>query len=123
MGRTLDEWIAALPAAERRRVEARAAELIAEEMSLRDLRQAMKKTQAAIARRLKVRQHGVSKIEQRTDMLLSTLRRYVRALGGDLHLVAAFKDRPAVRLTDIGGLTSGHKAPPRRARPRKRAAA
>ena len=61
MSRTLDEWVASLPAAERRRVEVRAAELIAEEMSLRDLHQSMKKTQRALARRLKVRQHGASK--------------------------------------------------------------
>jgi transcriptional regulator with XRE-family HTH domain len=123
MGRTLDEWIASLPADERRRIEARAAELIAEEMSLRDLRKAMKKTQVAIAKRLKVRQHGVSKIEQRTDMLLSTLRGYVRALGGELHLVAEFKDRPAVRLTEIGGIADENKAPNSRSRARKRAAA
>jgi hypothetical protein len=109
MGRTLDELIASLPAAQRRRVEARAAELIAEEMSLRDLRKAMKKTQVSIARRLKVRQHGVSKIEQRTDMLLSTLRGYVRALDGELHLVVKFKGRPAVRLTEIGGIGGSRK--------------
>jgi DNA-binding XRE family transcriptional regulator len=123
MGRTLDEWIASLPADERRRIEARAAELTAEEMSLRDLRRAMKKTQVALAKRLKVRQHGVSKIEQRTDMLLSTLRGYVRALGGELHLVAEFKDRPAVRLTEIGGIADESKAPGSRSRARKRAAA
>jgi hypothetical protein len=123
MGRTLDEWIASLPADERRRIEARAAELIAEEMSLRDLRKAMKKTQIAIAKRLKVRQHGISKIEQRTDMLLSTLRGYVRALGGELHLVAEFKDRPAVRLTEIGGIADENKTPGSRSRARKRAAA
>jgi len=123
MGRTLDEWIASLPADERRRIEARAAELIAEEMSLRDLRKAMKKTQVALAKRLKVRQHGVSKIEQRTDMLLSTLRGYVRALGGELHLVAEFKDRPAVRLTEIGGIADESKAGSSRSRARKRAAA
>jgi DNA-binding XRE family transcriptional regulator len=123
MGRTLDEWIASLPAGERRRIETRAAELIAEEMSLRDLRKAMKKTQVAIAKRLKVRQHGVSKIEQRTDMLLSTLRGYVRALGGELHLVAEFKDRPAVRLTEIGGIADENKTTSSRSRARKPATA
>lgn len=122
MGRTLDEWMASLPPEERRRVEARAAELIAEEMSLRDLRKAMKKTQVALARRLKVRQHGVSKIEQRTDMLLSTLRGYVRALGGELHLVAEFKNRPPVRLTDIGGIADAQRAPSRRAAGKRDAA-
>lgn len=122
MGRTLDEWIDSLPPDERRRVEERAEELLADEMSLRDLRKAMKKTQVAIARKLKVRQHGVSKIEQRTDMLLSTLRDYVRALGGELRLVAEFKNRPPVRLTDIGGIAE-QKGGGHRHRGRKRDAA
>ena len=123
MGRILDEWIASLSPEEQRRVESRAAELIAEEMSLRDLRKAMKRTQVSIAKKLKVRQDGVSKIERRTDMLLSTLRDYVHALGGDLHLVAEFKNRPAVRLTEIAAIADGHKTRTRRARARKRAAA
>lgn len=89
-------------------------ELIAEEMSLRDLRKAKKTTQTAMARRLKGRQHGISKIEQRTDMLLSTLPGYVHALGGDLHLVAAFKDRPPVWLTEIGGIANAEGAARRR---------
>ncbi len=123
MGRTLDEWIAALSPDERRRVEARAAELIAEELSLRDLRKAMKKTQVSIAKKLKVRQDGVSKIEQRTDMLLSTLRSYVHALGGELHLVAKFKDRPPVRLTEIGAIADEQTTRRPRGRARKRVVA
>ena len=123
MGRTLDEWIAALSPDEQPRVEARAAELIAEELSLRDLRKAMKKTQVSIAKKLKVRQDGVSKIEQRTDMLLSTLRSYVHALGGELHLVAKFKDRPAVRLIEIGEIANEQTTRKSRARARKRVVA
>lgn len=104
MARSLDEFVASLPAQERKRIEARAAELVAEELSLRDLRKAMKRTQVSIAKRLKLRQDGVSKIEQRTDMLLSTLRGYVHALGGELHLVAEFRDRPPVRIAEIGSI-------------------
>ena len=102
MGRTLEQVIADLPAELRAKVKARTAELIAEELSLQDLRKAMNKTQVSMAKKLHVGQDSISRLEQRTDMLLSTLRDYVRALGGDLHLVAQFPNRPPVRLTDLG---------------------
>ena len=106
MPRTLDEVIASLPEDERTKIETRAAELIAEEMSLRDLRKAIGKTQTAVAKRLKVGQEAVSKIEARSDVYLSTLRDYIRAMGGDLVLIARFPDRPAVRLENIGDAAS-----------------
>ena len=115
MARTLDEMVAALPKAERDAIAARAHELIGEEMSLQAIRKAMGKTQVAVAKRLKLRQDAVSKIEARTDMLISTLRGYLRAVGGKLELVATFPDRPPVHLGELGGL-----APKRR--PEKRAA-
>jgi hypothetical protein len=105
MGHTLDEKIAALPPARRARVKARAAELIAEEMSLQDLRKAMAKTQGEVARTLKVGQDTVSRYEQRTDMLLSTLQSYVRAMGGQLYLIAQFPKRPPIRIKALGDLT------------------
>src|SRR5712691_9414985 len=81
MPRTLDEVVATLPAGERAKIEARARELIAEEMSLQDLRKAIGKTQAAIAKRLKVGQDAVSKLETRSDMYISTLRSVEMNLG------------------------------------------
>ncbi len=105
MSRTLDHVIASLPVRRRRKVEARANELIAEEASLRDLRKAMVRTQAAVARRLRVGQDSVSRIETRADMLLSTLRSYVGALGGELHLVATLPGRAAVKLSGLGMIT------------------
>lgn len=104
MARDLNEIIADLPAEERAMVEARARELIAEEMSLQALRKAMHKTQVAVAKRLKVRQDTVSKIETRSDLLISTLRGYVKAIGGDLELVVRFPDRPPVRVNELGSL-------------------
>lgn len=98
VGRTLKEVLAGLPAEERHAIEARTRELIAEEMSLQEVRKAMGKTQAAIARRLRIGQESVSKIESRTDMLISTLRSYLRSIGGDLELRACLPDRPPVRL-------------------------
>jgi hypothetical protein len=120
MARTLDEMIAALPAAERAKVEARTAELIAEERTLQDLRRAMKKTQSAVAKKLKIKQENVSRLEGRADLLISTLEQYVSALGGKLHLVAEFPGRPPMRIQRIRSLTARRSE--KRAARRKRAA-
>ena len=74
MARTLADKVQQLPAARRKKVEARAEVLIAEEMSLRDLRKAMNRTQVEMAKALEVGQDTVSRYEQRSDMLLSTLQ-------------------------------------------------
>src|SRR5690606_32648043 len=104
-----------LPADRREVVEARAAALIAEEMSLRDLRKAMKQTQSSIARKLEIGQDGVSRIEQRADLLLSTARSYVEALGGELELVARFPGRGPVVISHVSEL-SGKQEPARKKR-------
>jgi hypothetical protein len=62
-------------------IRARADELIAEEMTLRDLRKAIGKTQVALAKKLRIKQEAVSRAGQRTDMLLSTLDHYLHGLG------------------------------------------
>ena len=97
----LDDMIADLDIERRRGIEDRAAELIAEEMTLRELRKARKLTQVRLARELGISQDGVSRIEQRIDLLLSTLRRTVEAMGGSLSLIATFPDRPPVELAGI----------------------
>ena len=83
-------------------MEARAAELIAEEMSLRDLRKALSRTQVDLAKTLKVGQDTVSRYEQRSDMLLSTLQSYIHAMGGELDLVVTFPNRKPVKLKALG---------------------
>ena len=88
-----------LSVARRKKVETRAAELIAEEMTLRDLRKARALTQARMAEQLGITQDGVSRLEKRSDLLLSTLRKTVEAMGGSLSLVAEFPDRAPVVLT------------------------
>ena len=98
IGRTLDETIAALPLAQRRAIDKRAAELIEEEASLRELRKALGLTQVQVARELNKGQHEISRIEQRGDMLLSTLSSFVAAMGGELELICRFKKRAPVRL-------------------------
>ena len=103
----VDDVIARLDPDARRRVEERAAELIAEEMTLRELRKARQLTQARVAAELGISQDGVSRLEQRSDLLLSTLRKTVEAMGGSLSLVARFPDRPPVELTGIAERASG----------------
>ncbi|MGH7213115.1 MAG: helix-turn-helix domain-containing protein [Acetobacteraceae bacterium] len=104
MGVKLNQMLDDLPAERRAKVEARAATLIAEEMSLRDLRRAMGKTQVAVAKKLGLKQENVSRVEQRADVLLSTLDSYLKALGGRLRLVAEFKGRAPVTLAGFGAI-------------------
>src|SRR4051812_27238497 len=99
--KSLDQLLKELPASRRKRVEAKAAQLIAEELSLRELRRARKLTQEKVASKLGIGQDQVSRLEQRSDLLLSTLRAYVEAMGGRLTLVAEFPDRKPVVLQGI----------------------
>jgi DNA-binding XRE family transcriptional regulator len=97
----VNDKIKKLSPVRRKRVEARAAELIAEEMTLRELRKARKLTQVRMAKALGITQDSVSRLEQRSDLLLSTLRKTVKAMGGNLSLVAEFPDRAPVVLSGI----------------------
>ena len=99
--KTLTQKIGDVGTARRKRVEARAAALIAEEMTLQELRQARKLTQVRLAKTLGITQDGVSRLEKRSDLLLSTLRKSVEAMGGNLSLVAEFPDREPVILSGI----------------------
>src|SRR5277367_6356253 len=98
---TLKDKMKELSRAQRKKVEARAAELIAEEMTLRELRHARKLTQVKIAKKLGVTQDSVSRLEKRSDLLLSTLRKTVEAMGGSLSLIAEFPDHAPVVLAGI----------------------
>jgi transcriptional regulator with XRE-family HTH domain len=93
-----------LTPARRRKIERRAAQLIAEEMSLRDLRQALKLTQERMAKTLGIGQEGVSRLEKRSDLLISTLRGYVEAMGGSLSIVAEFPDRDPILLSGLASV-------------------
>lgn len=70
-------------------------------MSLAELRRARELTQTQLAEALETTQPGVSAIERRTDLYLSTLRSYVEALGGRLEITAVFDDDPI----PIGGFS------------------
>ena len=113
MARTLNDVIKALPLDQQKEIEAQAALLIEEEMTLRDLRKAHELTQERIAEALHISQDGVSRLERRSDFLLSTLRSYVEAMGGKLRLVAEFPGRKPVLIAGLESLDT-RQAPARR---------
>ena len=90
-----------LSPARRKKVQVRSAQLIAEEMTLQELRRARKLTQVRMAQQLGIGQDGVSKLEKRADLMISTLRKTVEAMGGRLSLVAEFPDGNPVVLSGI----------------------
>jgi DNA-binding XRE family transcriptional regulator len=102
---TLEEFTKDFTPAERALVAARTAELVEEELTLRDLRQAQHLTQERMAKLMGVEQENVSRLERRADLLLSTLSSYVNAMGGKLRLIAEFPNRQpvAIALADITG--------------------
>jgi DNA-binding XRE family transcriptional regulator len=98
MAKKIDDIMAALPAQRRARIEGRAMELA----TLKDLRKAAEQTQEDLALALGVGQDTISRLEKRSDMLLSTLRHYVESMGGKLELVAQFPNRPPVVIDHLG---------------------
>lgn len=119
MGKSLDDVMAALPADRQQRIRARGAELVAEEMTLRELRKAMGKTQAQLASRMGKPQATISRMEAQSDMLMSTLGQVVEGLGGRISILAELPGRAPVRLSGLGDLAPDAKPPGRAAAPRK----
>lgn len=78
-------------------------------MGLAALRQAFDLTQTELAERLGVSQANVAKIERRSDWLVSTLRSYLGALGGDVRIVVSFPGHEVE--VALGALTEGDKEP------------
>lgn len=99
MATTLDKMMQRLTKERQAKVEARAKELIAQEMTLRELRQARDLTQEDIAKLLGIGQDSISRLEQRKNLTLSTLTGYITAIGGNLRLTVDFPDRPPVALS------------------------
>lgn len=75
----------------RARSEAKARRMI-EEMPLNEIRAARELTQEHLAKVLRVKQASISKLERRADMYISTLRDFVRAMGGELEITARFPE-------------------------------
>jgi transcriptional regulator with XRE-family HTH domain len=96
--------------ASRERSRALAAKYRAE-MPLNELREAMAITQTHLARILKVNQAAVSRMERRTDMYVSTLQDFVKAMGGELKITAKFPDG-AVEITQFANARKASAAKP-----------
>ena len=80
-------------------------EQLRQEMTLAELRRAFSLTHDTLAKTLNVKQAEISKIENRADMLMSTLRNFVQAMGGDLDVRAVFPDR-AIEISTFSSLAS-----------------
>ncbi|OWG13597.1 transcriptional regulator [Delftia sp. K82] len=91
MARKFSELRARMSPEAQSRAAARAEAMLVD-MQLQELRKARNVTQVEVARAMNVEQASISKLERREDMYVSTLREYVRALGGELRLVASFPD-------------------------------
>lgn len=104
MAKSLNDKIKSLPIDRQNSIQERANELIAEEMTLRDLRLALKKTQEDLGTALHMKQDGISRLEKRSDMLISTLNKYINAMGGTLKLTAEFPNRPSVEIYGIANI-------------------
>jgi transcriptional regulator with XRE-family HTH domain len=80
-----------MPPERQERIRKRTEELLAE-LPLQELRQARELTQEELAEVLGLNQATISKLERRTDMYLSSLRRFVEAMGGELEIAANFPE-------------------------------
>ena len=98
---------------ERATIRRTAATIAKRHLALRELRQARNRTQVSMARRLGVKQVSISRLENRGDPRLSTLSKYIDAMGGRLHLIVEFPEQAPVMLHGIGRPAS---------KPRKKAA-
>ena len=92
MGRSIDEIVAKFSPERQKRIKENSDKLIREYQGLLEFRKAIGLTQTEVAGRLSITQENVSRLEKRDDMHLSTLRKYVEALGGELELLITMPD-------------------------------
>ncbi|MEM6275365.1 MAG: helix-turn-helix transcriptional regulator [Pseudomonadota bacterium] len=102
MAKTLKDKLADVAPDRRARIEAETDRLHQEYLTLKELRRAKALTQVQLAETLGVKQATVAQMEKRGDLLLSTLRSYVQAMGGRLDLVVEFPDRAPVSIAGLG---------------------
>lgn len=104
----LEDHLTSLPRERQEEIKNRSEELIAEYATLRQVREARDRSQEAIAKKLNINQAAVSKLERRADMYVSTLRKLIRAMGGELDIVARFPDRPPIHISQFRDLDDGN---------------
>jgi len=104
MARKFDELVEKMPSDARTRAETQAHKLIAE-YALEELRQARSMTQERLAGILGKDQSVISRMERRTDMYVSTLAEFIRAMGGELEIRAVFPEG-SVRIKKFGDIAA-----------------
>jgi transcriptional regulator with XRE-family HTH domain len=110
-GPLLQEAWDRLPEDRKKTIQARADEKIAAYHSLQELRATAGLTQANVSEALNMSQSNVSRLEKGSDMLLSTLQKYVAAIGGKLNLTVELPDQAPISLTGFGDLIEPSNAP------------
>ena len=100
MATTLDDVIKSLPLERQAKIEHLTEELVEEVATLRELRKKQKLTQTDIAQLLGIKQENVSRLERRNNIHLSTLKDYIHALGGKLHLIVEFPNQDPIEIKD-----------------------
>lgn len=103
-GKILQNIWDGLPEDRRKKIKAKAAKRIAEYYTLQEIRKEAGLTQARVSEVLDMPQSNVSRLEKNADMLLSTLRSYIEAIGGKLNLTVELPDRDPIALAGLGDL-------------------
>jgi DNA-binding transcriptional regulator YiaG len=94
---------------EQREKSAALTQKLLSEMPIHELRHALALSQEQLAEALDINQAAVSKLEHRTDMLISTLRRYIEAMGGELEVRANFPEG-SVSIPSLGEIQEEHES-------------
>ncbi len=102
MSISFEDVLAKLPKCERDEIERESEKLLEEYQTLIELRKACDLTQSKLAKDLSISQVSVARMEKRSDLLISTVRSYVEAMGGELNLVVRFPGKKPVVLKGLG---------------------
>ena len=102
MGTNIDDLIAKESPETQSYVAQRSQEIVEEVLSLAEVRKLVGRTQVEVSEELKINQQNVSKLENRTDLKLSSLKNYIESLGGELNITASFPGHKTVSLNTIG---------------------
>jgi len=98
---SLNKVFKSLPKARQKKINKKAEQFINEYKSLQDLRKDLGLTQNDIALKQGVKQVNVSNLEKRGDMHLSTLKKYVEALGCELEITIKLPNDHTVRIENL----------------------
>ena len=100
MAKAFRDLVRNMPTSRQKKIRQRTQKLL-RDITLQELRQALELTQTELAQTLDINQAAVSKMENQSDMYISTLRRFVEAMGGSLEVIAKFPGGE-VSITELG---------------------